>query len=264
MMQLLGTSPEVAFDRVYPFENSYLTYLVRLVGQTARHTPTLRMADVVYGFDSRIGPLPFQPEIVDGPELARRSLGVVWSAFSHCVRARTASPVRWYCEKYWGDLTPVLEAGLAPVVIDMVRDPRDLVASIRAFNADREVKLFGRGPAIDDGDHLRHLVAGMALRLEEMAAPLPVPRLTVRYEDLVTDLAGSAAQLVELLQVDLDPDAVTAALPTMARHMTSVSADASVGRWLVDLSTSDIEIIERKLAGQMTLLGYRLSSAYRK
>ena len=29
LMQLLGTSPQIAFDRVYPSEVRYLTYLLR-------------------------------------------------------------------------------------------------------------------------------------------------------------------------------------------------------------------------------------------
>jgi hypothetical protein len=33
MMQLLSTAPEVAMDRRYRYEHSYLTYFVRLMGQ---------------------------------------------------------------------------------------------------------------------------------------------------------------------------------------------------------------------------------------
>jgi len=257
MMQLLGTSPAIAFDRVYAFQNSYLTYFVRLISQMERQEVAgPQIAEWVYGSDLPVGPLPFKPELVGASDLARASLRAVWSAFSRSVQARATSPVSWYAEKYWGRLAPVLEAGLTPVVIDMVRDPRDVVASIRAFNAKLDMKLFGRAQAADDDEHLRRLTMNMVLRLHEMEAPLPVPRLLVRYEDLVSDLRGQASDVSALLGVELDPQAVTAAQSSMSRHITAPSVATSVGRWRADLSQDEVATIERRLGKQMTRLGY--------
>jgi hypothetical protein len=259
LMQLLGTSPEVAFDRTYPFENSYLTYFVKLMGQTASPAPDgWTMEQLLYG-DARLAGFPFTTESIDRAAFAGHGLAALWQAFTQSVAEAAEAeggPRLLYAEKYWGDVTPVLSAGLAPVVIDMVRDPRDTVASIRAFNAKRGREGFGRAQAPDDQSHLRRLVMGMNLRLSEFETPLPVPHLLVRYEDLSTDLPGQAARLSSLLGTELSADLVTANRPAMAHHTTSPSVAASIGRWTTDLEPDEAAFIERRMRAHMERLGY--------
>jgi Sulfotransferase family len=258
VMQLLGTSDEVRFDRVYPFENSYLTYLTRLVGRiSAPRVADANMVEFLYGETTHVGPLPFAPERLDRDTLARDGLRGVWRAFSDAMGGDGA---RWYAEKYWGDVAPVLAAGLDPVVIDLIRDPRDVVASVRAFNAKTGRQLFGRARARDDRAHLRRMVAGMSFRLQEFATGLPVTQLLVRYEDLVSDLAGEASRLQDALGVRLDVAAVAERREEMEHHMTSASLEGSVGRWARDLPAADVQAIERTLGEAMRKLGYSLSS----
>jgi sulfotransferase family protein len=262
VMQLLGTSDDVQFDRVYPYENSYLTYFTRLVGQiSAARAPDATMIEFLYGDPTRVGPLPFAPEHLSRDDLARESLRSVWQAFSNTLRATTSAGASWYAEKYWGDVTPVIAAGLDPVVIDLVRDPRDIVASVRAFNARTGRELFGRSRARDDRAHLRRMVAGMGFRLQEFGAPLPVTHVVLRYEDLVRDLTGQASKLEAALGVRLSVGVVAEGRSEMDHHMTSPSAESSVGRWMRDLSSADVEAIERALGDAMTARGYSLSSA---
>ena len=48
----VGTSSAVAFDRVYPFQNGYLTYFVRLTNQISRQNPTGQaLVDFIYRSD---------------------------------------------------------------------------------------------------------------------------------------------------------------------------------------------------------------------
>jgi len=261
VMQLLGTAPEVAFDRVYPFEHSYLTYLTRLIGQIAAPRPDgVDMVELLYGDTLRVGPLPFPSEQVDAAEFARDSLHGVWQAFSRAMQAASTTRARFYAEKFWGDVGPVVAAGLEPIVVDLVRDPRDIVASVRAFNAKTGKQLFGRAQARDDREHLKRMVVGIGFRLQEFAVPLPVSHLVIRYEDLVADLPAEAARLATALGVQLEVDAVIGARPEMAHHMTSESLDRSVDRWARDLSPEDVRVVERRLGKQMLRLGYSVSA----
>ena len=260
MMQLLATSPEVAFERVYPFEHSYLTYLVRLAAQVVHVPGAMDLNQMLYEADHRLGPLPFEAGIIDGPRFQVNALRAMWSAFCCSRRDGDAGAVRLYAEKYWGPVQPVVDAGLRPIVVDLVRDPRDVVASIRAFNAKRGLQLFGRSMVPDDTVHLRRLVAGMALRLEELQAPVhETPRLLVRYEDLVSDLAGQVKRLAAVLGTDVDASSVVAGRAGMAEHMTADSAEHSVGRWKLDLSDVEVGRIERHLGSRMVELGYEVS-----
>ncbi|MDA8315412.1 MAG: hypothetical protein M0010_09610 [Actinomycetota bacterium] len=257
LMQLLGTSPLIAFDRVYPYENSYLSYLVRLCGLLdPGKTITSTMSDVVYGAPGHLCALPFPPQLADGESLARGALGGVWRAVTHLAQRHEPTP-RYYAEKFWGSVMPVVEAGLRPIVIDLVRDPRDLIASVRAFNTKTGVARFGRSQVQDDDAHLRRLVAGIRMRIAEMDQDLQVPRMTLRYEDLVQDVVGVALRVSELLEVAVDP----ARLPDfsdMTHHTTSPTAAASIGRWRTELSATEVETIERRLGPAMSRFGYAL------
>ncbi len=257
MMRLLGTSPEIAFERKYPFESSYLTYLARLVGQLAlRPSAPGVMLEIVYQTDERIGPLPFDAHIIEPLALAHRSLAAVWAEFSALLAERSPVPVRYYAEKYWGSAQQLIEAGLRPVVIDLVRDPRDVIASVRAFNRRRSNRLFGRPGAADDSEHFRQLVMGMALRFEQFGQALPVPTAKVRYEDFVTDMSSQAKALGTLLDLHLDPFAVASDTTMLDEHKTSASIESSIGRWKEELLASEVGYIERRLAPFMAQYGY--------
>ncbi len=256
MLQLLGTSSAVAFDRVYPFQNGYLTYFVRLTNQISRQNPTgQELVEFIYRSDVNIEPLPFQAGVIDPVDMARRSLSAIWQEFSSSVIERSAG-VRYYAEKYWGGIDRVIDAGIHPIIIDLVRDPRDIIASMRSFNERHSNRLFGRPLADDDWQHLQKTVLGMAQRFNEFALPVPVPRLRVRYEDFVTDMASQAAKIGALLDVDLNVGAVTADSPVLERHMTAESVEASIGRWRDELAPSEVSFIERRLGASMRELGY--------
>jgi hypothetical protein len=219
------------------------------------------MNDMRYGEGATAGPLPFRPISLDLGNFATQGLAALWRVFCQSIRDTTTEQVVLYAEKYWGSVTPVIEAGLSPIVIDLVRDPRDVVVSIREFNARQGQRLFGRPGVADDGAHLRHVVGGMGFRLREMDEQLPVIRKLVRYEDMVADTAGQAALLSSLLTVDLDPYSTLLDRAQVAQHMTSPSAEYSVGRWRTELSPHDIAFIERRLGSHMIKFGYDLSSA---
>lgn len=261
-MALLGTAPEIAFDRVYPFEHSYLTYLTRLVGQIgAPRAPAMDLVDLLYGDAARVGRLPFEPVSLDRVAFASDSLHAVWQAFSVAMRAGADPRPRLYAEKYWGALAPVAAAGLNPIVVDLIRDPRDVIASVRAFNARTGAQRFGRAAARDDDEHLHRLARGMSVRLAEFARPVAGPRLRLRYEDLVSDLPGQAARLGQVLGVRLDPAALSDSATRLRDHRTSPSPAASVQRWRADLTAAEVQRIERALGPRLTALGYPPSTS---
>lgn len=265
MMQLLSTAPEVAMDRRYRYEHSYLTYFVRLMGQITHFRsgpddPTeFTMDEVVYGRDPRIGPLPFEPMVVDGGALGQGGLAGLWQHFSTLTRERSPH-VTHYAEKFWGDARTVIDAGLKPVLIDLVRDPRDVVASNRAFSDRLGGAQFGRSQASDERSYLRQLIAQMRFRLNEMTMPLPVPRIMIRYEDLINSPGETRARVEEVAQIRMQPETIGELTSDARQHITSTSVEASIGRWRQDLDESDIRDIERRLGPWMIELGYESSS----
>lgn len=129
------------------------------------------------------------------------------------------------------------EADIEVLTIDLVRDPRDVLASRGSFQA---------GGTMHWARDAETLAAELMSRLDELDRDPPDLRL--RYEDLACDLDDTAHLLAERLGVDLNPSAVD----RPAQHVTTSSAKASVGRWRDDVTDADAT----QLAPVAARLGY--------
>jgi hypothetical protein len=225
-MNLLGTSPKIAFDRRYPAEYRIASYLVRIAGvmtESYREGEHVGVTDFFFGPQPAWGPLPFATDALDVDAWRPKLLRAMWSSASDALLDRQPS-ARWYAEKLAADETPLREAGVELFTIDLVRDPRDVLASRHAFRAAGTESWERDAP---------NVAAELATRLNELEARPPDLRL--RYEDLACDLVSTAERLAERLGVDLDP----LAIDRPAHHITTPSAAASVGRWRQELNESE-------------------------
>lgn len=261
LMQLLATSPHVVFDERYPSEWRFLSYFARMASMMTEPFDEDRHVGVTPFFfsgEDQWGPVPFESEVVDPATLGRPLLSQMWRAWSDAVRIRQPQ-IRWYAEKLAVDVEQITDASIPLRVIDLVRDPRDVLASIRAFTAGG-IDGFGRAADVDEGDYLDQFVATVGERLASMGPRRPsgVQGIVVRYEDLVTDLAGEAKRIGEWLQVELDPHTVINNRCEYAHHTTSPSAAASIGRWRDDLSPREAEAVAVRLREAAAPFGYDL------
>src|SRR5208337_3624516 len=93
LMQLVGTSPQILFDRVYPFEVRYLTYLLRWAqmleqdwDQSSNWNPSAN-ANLPPG--QTLGPFPYkESQLWHGDELWPRCFRAAWREFSSIAIAR--------------------------------------------------------------------------------------------------------------------------------------------------------------------------------
>jgi hypothetical protein len=239
LMNLLGTSPAVAFDRRYPAEYRVASYLVRMAERMTEPFAEGRHPGVTaffFGPQPAWGPLPFVSEALDVGTWRPALLRAMWASASEALLA-VRPDAQWYAEKLAVDETPLREAGIELLTIDLVRDPRDVLASRRAFTAGGTEGWSRDAPGV---------AAELTARLDELDARPSDLRL--RYEDLVGDVVGTAKLLAARLNVELDPGGVG----RPAEHVTTPSAAASVGRWRRDLSSADAD--ELKPAAER--LGY--------
>lgn len=270
LMQLLATSTAIAFDRVYPFEDRVLSHLLHLAAPLRDPAPTaagqwwMEDADRLWWMDPAAlrfspqgDPLPFPSLDVDRAALHRRAVRHLWQAYSDTARATHGAQLRFYAEKYGMYGEDVTAAGVPVRWLDLVRDPRDVWVSVRAFDTARGFYGFGRREAESETDFLASYVANVARRLDVMLAEDPRSgSLLVRYEDLVTDLPGAAVRIGGWLGVTLDAGAVAAGRDGFRHHMTSSSPEASLERWRTDLAQPEAAVITRGLGDRLTRLGY--------
>jgi hypothetical protein len=129
--------------------------------------------------------------------------------------------------------------------IFLVRDFRDMFASMSAFNKKRGYAAFGREKAASDEEFLLRLRSD-AERLARSWRERRESSLLLRYEDAVRRPEDVLAQAVTYLEIDasaaLMRQVVRRAGDALARaggrHQTTADPEQSIGRWRCDLDPS--------------------------
>jgi Sulfotransferase family len=174
---------------------------------------------------------------------------------------------RFFVEKYLPyqvipDLLSELYPGAREVIL--VRDFRDMLCSVIAFNRKRGWSDFGYTEGGDDADYVRNVMrpslAALAARLRHQAT---APYL-VRYEDLVLDPEPALTGLFEHLGLACDPELVTETVQraqdstaSMYHHRTTSDPAASIGRWHEDLPGEIAAVCEEDLGDLLLEFGYK-------
>jgi hypothetical protein len=151
----------------------------------------------------------------------------------------------YYVEKHHAaGQIPVLTWELFPHAreIVLVRDFRDMVASMLAFNAKRGYASFGRERVNSDEDFVKQLKIGVEQLLRSWNLRSETAHL-VRYEDLILEPERTLRGMFDYLHVDASDDTVAGVMrraleegTDLEQHRTSKDPKTSIGRWRQDLS----------------------------
>ncbi|HEU4703252.1 MAG TPA: sulfotransferase [Conexibacter sp.] len=147
--------------------------------------------------------------------------------------------------------------------IFLVRDFRDVLASMLAFNTKRGYAAFGREQVDSDEQFVRRLgghVAALAAGWRERSDGA----LLVRYEELVADPAATLAGVLDYLELESSASEVAGLVEraqalterTRLQHRTVQEAAASTGRWQSDLPPELQELAVELFADPLRELGY--------
>lgn len=263
LMQLLATSRRIAFDRFYPYEVRYLTYLLQwALLLEGKYKPDERWnpAKIASPPDGLIGPLPHpDAQIWDGQAMWQGCLRDAWRHFTVIATRGTTTDatVLYYAEKVSHWILEYLRQAVPYKIIVLVRDPRDIFLSVTAFNKKRGFSGFDRLPDDDDWTYARRFIDLQKERFplvrDEAASPCGI---LVKYERLALDLAGEAKRLSQWLGLELDAKAVEDQASGFAHHMTSDNPQASVERWRREMSAELNDFFVRELREEMKYFGY--------
>jgi hypothetical protein len=234
LMRLLATSSQVISDPVPPHERRLLAF-----------------SGVAGRFPSDFSPA----SDADLNDLSLRGYAQAWRRLSAILAPPPGSPARFYCEKGIDNLNMIAAAGIPISIIDIVRDPRDIYVSARAFARRAGRRLFGIDPSLPDIVNLSFFLADIATRAEAISRKVneTVP-LLIRYEDMVHDMPNVVAQLKAAFGLTLSPELVT----EPGSHMTSRDVLDSVGRWKRELEPEFAELMTHMLDQQLRRFRYTL------
>ena len=201
-------------------------------------------------------------EVLYGPlaKQGRLSEADIQRIYSRIAENQGKSP-RYFAEKCLpgSDISAAMKRSSSLRVITVLRDPRDIFVSVRAFNEKRGAKAFAeRFADTDESIVLYNREQYDALLAGDTRSP---NRMMVKYETLVTDGEATLRELFGWLGIDASVETMSAASERAreledGRHVTSPSAGVSIGRWRKEMPESVTELHRRHFSDILTALDY--------
>jgi hypothetical protein len=176
------------------------------------------------------------------------------------------SGARYFAEKFLLDpilldLTTEVFPGAKELIL--VRDFRDRLSSVFAWNEKRGDHGFGHDEAMSKAEYLVERVRGDADDLIERWRKRGDAALLVRYEDLILEPRATLAGIFGYLEIEADEVAVQAVLdaanqPTehLDAHRTVSDPMQTIGRWRRDLPEDLAAETNELLAPELEAFGY--------
>jgi hypothetical protein len=280
LVTLLSRHPKVVACAPFEYEGALASYwmeILQTLSEPQSYIQEVRPERAGHHWwlgEPRQSPLPLRSNDVAAPRWLGRENVEILAGFSQCQfdrfyteiarQQRLRSP-RYFTEKTTPGTTPRLLSELYPDgrEIVLVRDFRDRVCSVLAYNAKRGLGLWGRDTARTDEEWFSYLRAEAVALLREWRERRSRAHL-VRYEDLITDPALTLSSVFSYLGVDSRPGTIRRILEeargtgrrAQAYHRTSTSISGSVGRWKSELSLEHQQACAAAFDDILTEFGY--------
>ncbi|WP_156688307.1 sulfotransferase [Mycobacterium sp. Marseille-P9652] len=257
LMRMLAEHPDITVDERFPYESRVCSYWMHFIHVLA--APAEAEAPEFWSDPTRLAPFPYylNPDGTDpvGPqaidrwygsgqveEFARVAQAAVESFYREYASARTSATPAFFAEK-----GGVGHSYIRPIMrqlyprgreIFLVRDPKDRLASVLAFNARRGYHHFGREQVDTDEQYVDVIRAQMVDLLESWKRSSHRGPL-VRYEGLIRSPTEHIRAMLDALELDSSANIIAA----MVRAENEVTADvnahrtslSSIGRGTQDL-----------------------------
>lgn len=283
-MHLLSQHPQIITHRAHPYETRIAQYWLQML-RVLTQPADLTASTPHEGFEQnlhwiganpfgRAGMLPPSPAqwlgqdyVVQLATFCQQSIDGFYAQLAQAQHQAMGDTERrcYFAEKWVISPNVELAWQLYPKAreVILVRDFRDMVCSMLAFNAKRGYASFGRQKVTTDAEFIRDRVLTFATKLLRRWQQRPQQIEVVRYEDLIQSPVPTLTRLLTYL--DLLPDADTIAQmqtqalgdsPDLQAHRTSESVQASIGRWRTDLPPDLQDLCHAVLAEPLQAFGY--------
>jgi hypothetical protein len=269
MMRLLSEHPAITVLRIHPYETRPGKYWMQLLAKAFwRHEPLWNEPL------SRFGELDDDSAATDQEWFRTRFIEQVATScqrsVEECYReiaeSRNQQFPAYFAEKHIPDEVPgifwELYSNAREIVI--VRDFRDMLCSIRSFNAKRSSIGFNRDQ-VDTEEQYIYRLAQEAKRLLNSWKARHDRTCLVRYEDLISQPTETLQRILSYLELEASSSMVAGILQRalvdsaeMQAHRTSGSVQGSISRWRRDLDDDTKLLCEGVFGEALKEFGYAL------
>ncbi len=279
LMRMILEHPQIVVHPSHPHEvhaASYWSHLLKVLAEPADHVHSAHPD----GFRTTLkhaGHHPFFGPPVTGAlamwewfseeyprRLADFTLGSIDSFYTRLAHIEGKTDAEYFAEKFHPDQIPWLMWELYPDARELVlvRDFRDVVCSILAFNRKRGFADFGRESVTSDEEFVR-LFSSRCRRLLEAYQSRADRVHLLRYEDMILQPDDSLRQLLGYLGLPAFEGVVEGMLERsgsvdgpLAGHRTTDNPRHSIGRWRRDLDEPMQRVCNESLSDSLRDFGY--------
>jgi hypothetical protein len=279
VMRLLSEHPAITTLRIYPYENRPAKYWMQLLGAMAEPAYVAQSSNRLGLFEAdwwgsqdpfQRGSLGQNPQLQQwfNSRFAEQVAALCQQSIENCYHEIAAvqdqAPPSFFVEKHIPDEVPGIFWELYPETRELlvVRDFRDMLCSIRAFNTKRGTLGFNRDQVASEEEYISRLGREAQQLLSSWKARAD-RTLLVRYEDLIRSPEETLQGVLRYVGVDSNGEVIDGILrralvstPEMQAHRTSGAAPDSIGRWRSDLDQESKAICEQVFGELLSEFGY--------
>jgi hypothetical protein len=282
LMRLLSEHPQIVIDTRYPYETRPLLYwlhVLRVLSAPADHKRSTYPTHFTEN-EYWVGHNPFfTPDTLDDDallywmgqksvqHLASLCLLNVDRFYRHLKRRQERKKAIYFAEKSVYSTTSRLAWQLYPKPreIVLVRDPRDVFASVQSFNAKRGTQGF-KSDLHSTPEAYLHFLNLITTRQARIHRANPDQTYLLHYEDLILHPQETLEAVFRYLKVEAAPGVIAEVIrrasqdtPEMQQHRTTTSPASSIGRWRHDLTPEMQATAAAVLGNILAELNYPLS-----
>lgn len=279
LMRLLVQHPAVAAYPAYPYESRFAGYWIQMLKVLSGAADHVRSSGPNSFSENPylIGHNPFYRPVLPELGTVRRwyATDYVEELAAFCQRSTDEVYERIAAELDHPDATFFVEKtnpGPVPALVHqlysgarevvLVRDFRDMVSSMLAFNRKRGYDAFGRENTDDDVEFVRSMGRSVDCLLKDWKLRSS-SALLVRYEDLMSMPVTTLRRVFQHAGID-DSEALSSQVVEdagqqsveMDQHRTTDKGDRSVGRWKMDLDPEMQEACDEAFGPALGVFGY--------
>lgn len=154
------------------------------------------------------------------------------------------------------DLIQALFGKVKPIFL--IRDPRDVLLSMRLFNEKRTVYEFHESQAKNLGELLFWMSANM-MSITHQYDRYPHEKILIRYEDLVSNPEVTLQCIYDFIGIERSSAGFSRLAlehPTHSQHTTAASPAESIGRWKSEFTRSELRNMDWFFQPFLSRFGY--------
>lgn len=282
LMRLLQQHPQILAYRPFEYEprvGSYWMHILKTLSEPTSYLQALatKLSDEYWWLGHESSPSELvTPDPQVQQWIGRKSIestatfcqSKIEEFYDQVAIVQSQTGAIYFAEKYspakFFEFTHMIMQELYPQSreIILVRDFRDMVCSILAYNEQKGTVSFGREGVGNDEEFLKRVRLGALDLLRNYESRSSQAHL-LRYEDLISRPVETLSALLHYLSLESKPSTVEGMIqraseetPGMQTHRTSPNSEKSIGRWRRDLDPSLQAVCQEAFGDILEEFGY--------